>query len=183
MTEPTPLTAEQFLPFAEAAAIRDDQATRLACPWPNCPTCQQSVDALSVSDGIHFCEDITLFRLKPCGHRFTATGDIAHNVLWRTPQADDSSATAALPGPLRFDASALDDVVLPDDAVEIFLMRKPKPEFVLQLREDDGTLTLGIRPDGSIERGPRYDPDTAAREFWDALSRAARAASPFGGGQ
>lgn len=58
-----------------------------------------------------------------------------------------------------------------------------QPDFVLALRADDGELVVGIRPDGSIERGPHYQPDTAAREFWDAVSRAAHAASPFGGGQ
>lgn len=55
----------------------------------------------------------------------------------------------------------------------------PKPEFLVQLREDDGTLIVGIRPDGSIQRGPTYQPDAAAREFWDAVTRAAQAASPW----
>lgn len=56
------------------------------------------------------------------------------------------------------------------------------PEFALALRTDDGELIVGIRADGSIERGPTYQPDAAAAEFWDAISRAAQAASPFGGG-
>lgn len=56
----------------------------------------------------------------------------------------------------------------------------PKPEFVIALYEDDGTLTLGIHPDGSIERGPNYQPDAAAAEFWDAVTRAAQAANPWG---
>lgn len=54
------------------------------------------------------------------------------------------------------------------------------PEFAIALHEDDGTLIIGIRPDGSIHRGPNYQPDTAAIEFWDAVTRAAQAASPWG---
>lgn len=59
----------------------------------------------------------------------------------------------------------------------LFVM--PKPEFLVSLREDDGTLIVGIRPDGSIATGPTYQPDAAAREFWDAVTRAAQAASPI----
>jgi hypothetical protein len=54
-----------------------------------------------------------------------------------------------------------------------------EPEFALELREDDGTLIVGIHPDGQITTGPRYQPDPAAREFWDAVTRAAQAASPW----
>ncbi|MFE8961729.1 hypothetical protein [Streptomyces iakyrus] len=53
------------------------------------------------------------------------------------------------------------------------------PEFLVALHEDDGTLIVGIRPDGHITTGPNYQPDTAAREFWDAVTRAAQAASPI----
>lgn len=55
-----------------------------------------------------------------------------------------------------------------------------QPEFLVQLREDDGTLIVGIRPDGSITTGPNYQPDAAATEFWDAVTRAAQAANPWG---
>lgn len=54
-----------------------------------------------------------------------------------------------------------------------------QPEFALALYEDDGTLLFGIHPDGQLERGPNYQPDVAAREFWDAVTRAAQAASPI----
>jgi hypothetical protein len=52
-------------------------------------------------------------------------------------------------------------------------------DFVVALYEDDGRLTVGIRPDGQIETGPTYEPDAAAREFWDAVTRAAQSASPW----
>jgi hypothetical protein len=54
-----------------------------------------------------------------------------------------------------------------------------QPEFLVALREDDGTLIVGIRPSGHITTGPRYQPDPAARAFWDAVSRAAQSASPI----
>lgn len=59
------------------------------------------------------------------------------------------------------------------------MFRVPKPEFVIALHEDDGTLVVGIRPDGSIQPGPNYQPDAAAQEFWDAVTRAAQAANPW----
>lgn len=60
-----------------------------------------------------------------------------------------------------------------------FMLRIPEPEFVVALYENGGTLTVGIRPDGQIETGPNYQPETAAREFWDAVTRAAQSASPW----
>jgi hypothetical protein len=57
---------------------------------------------------------------------------------------------------------------------------EPHPEFAIALHEDDGTLIVGIHPDGQITTGPRYQPDPAAREFWDAVTRAAQSASPWG---
>lgn len=53
-------------------------------------------------------------------------------------------------------------------------------DFVVALYEDGGALLVGIRPDGQIEIGPRYEPEAAAREFWDAVTRAAQSASPWG---
>ncbi|MCQ8831740.1 hypothetical protein, partial [Streptomyces malaysiensis] len=52
-------------------------------------------------------------------------------------------------------------------------------EFAIALHADDGTLIVGIRPDGSIQQGPNYRPDEAAREFWDAVTRAAHSAAPW----
>lgn len=52
-------------------------------------------------------------------------------------------------------------------------------EFTLALYEADGTLILGIRPDGRIKTGLSYEPDATAREFWDAVTRAAQSASPW----
>lgn len=52
-------------------------------------------------------------------------------------------------------------------------------EFVIALHADDGTLIVGIRTDGSIERGPNYRPNEAAREFWEAVTRAAHSAAPW----
>jgi hypothetical protein len=54
-----------------------------------------------------------------------------------------------------------------------------EPEFALALREDDGTLIVGIHPDGHVTTGPNYQPAAAAREFWDAVTRAAAVANPW----
>ncbi|MEV0220911.1 hypothetical protein [Streptomyces sp. NPDC050704] len=59
-------------------------------------------------------------------------------------------------------------------------MTEPQPEFALALYEDDGTLLIGIHSDGSITRGPNYQPDEAAAELWDAVTRAAQSAAPWG---
>lgn len=58
-------------------------------------------------------------------------------------------------------------------------MTAPQSDFVVALYEDGGTLLVGVRPDGQIETGPRYEPEAAAREFWDAVTRAAQSASPW----
>jgi hypothetical protein len=65
------------------------------------------------------------------------------------------------------------------DDVSQWAANWPKPEYLVALREDDGTLIVGVRPDGTIATGPRYQPDEAAREFWDAVTRAAQAANPL----
>ena len=52
-------------------------------------------------------------------------------------------------------------------------------EFAIALHADDGQLVVGIRPDGSIAQGPDYQPDEAAREFWEAITRAAHSAAPW----
>lgn len=73
-----------------------------------------------------------------------------------------------------------DDLFVSQDAIADSILRLPNPEFLVSLREDDGTLIVGIRPDGSIATGPTYQPDAAAREFWGAVTRAAQAANPWG---
>jgi hypothetical protein len=70
---------------------------------------------------------------------------------------------------------------LPASALEEHILRVPKPTYVVALYEDGGRLLVGIGPDGRVETGPNYVPDAAAREFWDAVTRAAQSASPWGG--
>lgn len=73
-----------------------------------------------------------------------------------------------------------DDLFVDQDSIADSILRVPEPEFLICLREDDGTLIVGIHPDGQLERGPNYQPDIAARKFWDAVTRAAQAANPWG---
>jgi len=72
-----------------------------------------------------------------------------------------------------------DDLFVGQGAIADSVLHLPKPEFLVSLREDDGTLIVGIHADGSIATGPRYEPDAAAREFWNAVTRAAQAANPW----
>lgn len=70
-------------------------------------------------------------------------------------------------------------LTVPRSVIEEHEIRVPEPTYVVALYADDGQLTVGIRPDGQIETGPNYEPDAAAREFWDAVTRAAQSASPW----
>ena len=45
-----------------------------------------------------------------------------------------------------------------------------QPPPTITIAGDDGPLVT-IHPDGHLEYGPGYDPDEAARRFWDALQR------------
>lgn len=43
------------------------------------------------------------------------------------------------------------------------------PTYVICISGTDGKMLAGIKPDGSIEYGPNYAPDEAARTFWRAI--------------
>jgi len=44
------------------------------------------------------------------------------------------------------------------------------PEFAIALYNESGQLMIGLRHDGTSETGPNYNPDEAARMFWDAVA-------------
>jgi hypothetical protein len=48
-------------------------------------------------------------------------------------------------------------------------IRQPEPPRIVILGEDDRTPLVTIHPSGVIEYGPGYEPDAAARRFWDAM--------------
>jgi hypothetical protein len=43
------------------------------------------------------------------------------------------------------------------------------PPPIITINGDDGTPMVKIHPNGTLEYGPNYDPDEAARRFWDAM--------------
>lgn len=173
MSEPTYLTIEQLLPLAVAIEHRQRQQQRgqrtISRPLPPCPTCKVvPCEVIGGRSPNHFTDDQG-FLFEHCGHRFLVSDDVAYEATQRAARIVDHEeqrpvGMAAPAAPIAFHEDA------------------PRPEFVIALRADDGTLTVGIRPDGSIACGPNYQPDAAAREFWDAVSRAAAAANPFGSG-
>ncbi|MEU9014291.1 hypothetical protein AB0D12_31880 [Streptomyces sp. NPDC048479] len=45
------------------------------------------------------------------------------------------------------------------------------PPPIVAIRGNDGRPLVAIHPDGRTEFGPDYEPDAAARTFWDAVRR------------
>lgn len=45
------------------------------------------------------------------------------------------------------------------------------PTYVICITGTDGKMLAGIKPDGTIEYGPTYTPDQAARTFWEAMGK------------
>lgn len=43
------------------------------------------------------------------------------------------------------------------------------PTYAICICGKDNALLAGVRADGSIEYGPNYTPDEAARTFWEAI--------------
>lgn len=43
--------------------------------------------------------------------------------------------------------------------------------WIFQIHGPDGSMLVGLHPDGSLEYGPGYDPDDAAKVFWQAMTR------------
>lgn len=179
MNEPTPLTSERLLPVAVAMARRRRQQQRgvalLLSPLPDCPTCATAAEEV-VTGELDFPHNTLRVLFRPCGHRFTVTAEMAYEVA-RQADVIVGEEENQLAGEHR---DLLAEYTVPAGEVQSIGQQEP-PEFVIQLHADDGTLIVGIRPDGSIQQGPNYQPDEAAREFWDAVTRAAQSTAPWRG--
>ncbi len=53
--------------------------------------------------------------------------------------------------------------------MELTLSPQPKTEFILTINGLNGFL-VKIRYDGTIEYGPDYTPDAAAKILWEAIA-------------
>lgn len=65
-----------------------------------------------------------------------------------------------------------------DGPVEEFTLSSPAAPRIQIMSEDQRTPLVTIHPNGTLEYGPGYTPDEAARTFWDALRRLMPARCP-----
>lgn len=72
---------------------------------------------------------------------------------------DGSIITSAEPGKYTVDASAGYGITAANLA----------PAYPICIYGKDGTMLAAVKADGSIEYGPNYTPDEAARTFWEAM--------------
>lgn len=49
------------------------------------------------------------------------------------------------------------------------VFRLEPQERTVKILGDNGIPLVTLHPDGQLEYGPDYDPDEAARRFWDAM--------------
>lgn len=50
-----------------------------------------------------------------------------------------------------------------------FTLAAPVAPRIVIMSEDNRTPLVTIHPNGTLEYGPGYNPDEAARRFWDAM--------------
>jgi hypothetical protein len=172
------LTVDELVPVWVALEGRQRQRMAghsiLLSPLPNCPACGAPPDEMTTATAPDFMTDTVAIQFEHCGHSFTADGEAIQQAAEQARRAVDQMERQ----PVSEQSGSL--FVRQEDIAD-HVLRVPKPEFLVALHEDDGTLIVGIRPDGHITTGPNYQPDAAAREFWDAVTRAAQAANPWEG--
>jgi hypothetical protein len=61
-------------------------------------------------------------------------------------------------------------LTVPADATSSWAVAEPAAPTIAILGEDGRTPLVTIHPNGTLEYGPDYTPDEAARAFWDALA-------------
>lgn len=62
-------------------------------------------------------------------------------------------------------------IIVSADQIQAFQIAPPP---AIELRGDGGGLLVAVHPDGRLEYGPGYEPDEAARRFWDGVEQYAR---------
>jgi hypothetical protein len=53
-------------------------------------------------------------------------------------------------------------------SMDAFTVAPPTPPRII-ISSENGTPLVTIHPNGTLEYGPGYSPDEAARRFWDAM--------------
>lgn len=85
-----------------------------------------------------------------------------HNLPTDSP---DNGMRLTLPAPEGVPA-----VTIPPPPVQVRLADLNGDRLVIN--DDEGRPLVTCRGDGTLKYGGRYDPDDAARRFWEALARA-----------
>jgi hypothetical protein len=81
--------------------------------------------------------------------------------------------TEETPNWIPYDASSSDSLSVSTDQVALTAIHlSPPPTF--EIRVADGQPTVTVHHDGRLEYGPGYQPDEAARLFWQAVDQQAR---------
>ena len=75
---------------------------------------------------------------------------------------------------LAFVWTAVAGVSIDGNGLTFSLPRNEPPPDILDINRPGGELVVRIRADGSVEYGPGYKPDEAARLFWDAMAGEAK---------
>lgn len=62
-------------------------------------------------------------------------------------------------------------VGVPITGLSMLTAAKPITSYTIRIPDEDGRPLVTIHPDGRVELGDGYEPDEAARAFWDAVQR------------
>lgn len=141
-------------PRREQTATAD---TGRRCPRCDCP------------DGHEQCE-----HCKVCEHA-RPTGSCLRPECGGEVHTDPWGVSVQCPRSFEpFGMTVLADGSVPFSAIDF---RQPAPDITI-IGEDGQTPLVTIHPDGTLDYGPDYTPDEAARCFWGALRRLAPARCP-----
>jgi hypothetical protein len=79
--------------------------------------------------------------------------------------------TDETPKLITYDASTAGSLVLNSSQIQALTITPPP---TISIHGDNGSLLVAVHPDGRLEYGPDYEPDDAARRFWEGVEQAAR---------
>lgn len=74
---------------------------------------------------------------------------------------------------ITYDASNNDSIFVSADQITPHVIRLDPPP-IFGIRAANGQPTVTVHHDGRLEYGPDYQPDEAARLFWEAVEQQAR---------
>jgi hypothetical protein len=64
-------------------------------------------------------------------------------------------------------------IAVPVNGLSYITAAKPITSYTIRIPDENGRPLVTIHPDGRVELGEGYEPDEAARAFWDAVQRIA----------